>query len=62
MRRSSSRSELPTGGGKPIQTYGEGRDCIVCGTRLSRYNSDRVCGIHRGWSDGSPTARSSNDR
>ena len=49
MKNSNRGAGLPTGDGRPIRTYGEGRTCTVCGTPLSRYNESRWCGVHRGW-------------
>lgn len=37
--------------GACLDTHGDGRHCLIdgCGTVLSRYNPDGVCGPHGGW-------------
>jgi hypothetical protein len=52
MKSSTRSTALPTAGDRPIQTYGVDRICVVCHTRLSRYNQSGRCGAHRGWGDG----------
>jgi hypothetical protein len=34
---------------RPMKSYGEGRTCAACDTKLSRYNESGRCGIHAGW-------------
>ena len=52
MKSTTRSTALPPSGDRPIQTYGEDRVCVVCHTRLSRYNESGRCGAHRGWGDG----------
>ena len=34
-----------------VRSFGTSRTCVAegCGTRLSRYNPDTYCSMHRGW-------------
>jgi hypothetical protein len=34
-----------------VRSFGAARTCAAddCGTRLSRYNPDSFCSVHRGW-------------
>ncbi len=34
-----------------VRSFGAARTCAAdgCGTRLSRYNPDSYCSVHRGW-------------
>jgi hypothetical protein len=34
-----------------VRSFGRARTCAAdgCGTRLSRYNPDTFCSVHRGW-------------
>jgi hypothetical protein len=34
-----------------VRSFGSARTCAAegCGTRLSRYNPDNFCSVHRGW-------------
>jgi hypothetical protein len=52
MKSSTRSTTLPAARDRAIQTYGEDRTCVVCHTRLSRYNESGRCGAHRGWGDG----------
>jgi len=52
MKPSTRSAALPAGPVRAIQTYGEDRTCVICDTRLSRYNESGRCGAHRGWGDG----------
>jgi hypothetical protein len=52
MKSTTRSAALPAAGDRAIQSYGEGRTCDVCHTRLSRYNESGRCGAHRGWGDG----------
>jgi hypothetical protein len=52
MKARTRSAALPAGPVHPIQTYGKDRTCLVCQTRLSRYNESGRCGAHRGWGDG----------
>lgn len=47
-RRESSRM---ISSGKPLELHGEQRHCVVCSTRLSRYNPSTTCSLHAGWQD-----------
>lgn len=45
-----SRRRAP-GADPEVRTFGTERTCAApgCGTRLSRYNPDVYCSVHRGW-------------
>ena len=34
-----------------VRSFGQARTCVAedCETRLSRYNPDSFCSVHRGW-------------
>jgi hypothetical protein len=39
------------GADPPVRSFGAARTCAAdgCETRLSRYNPDSFCSVHRGW-------------
>jgi hypothetical protein len=41
----------PPGADPAVRSFGSARTCAAdgCGTRLSRYNPDSYCSVHRGW-------------
>jgi hypothetical protein len=46
-----------------VRSFGQARTCAAeaCGTRLSRYNPDRFCSVHRGWDRQVTTRRRRSD-
>jgi hypothetical protein len=51
MQSTREGRRRPAGAEPPIRSFGAGRCCAVdgCQVRLSRYNPDRYCALHRGW-------------
>jgi len=41
------RSARATPADKPLRQFAVGRSCLLCGARLSRYNSTRFCFVHQ---------------
>ena len=41
----------PPGADPAVRSFGRARTCAAdgCETRLSRYNPDSFCSVHRGW-------------
>ena len=41
----------PPGADPAVRSFGSARTCAAdgCGTKLSRYNPDSYCSVHRGW-------------
>ena len=49
---SAGRTRRRAPGADPeVRSFGAARTCAAsdCGTRLSRYNPDVYCSLHRGW-------------
>ncbi len=46
-----------------VRSFGAARTCAAdgCGTRLSRYNPDSFCSVHRGWDRQVTTRRRRDD-
>lgn len=53
----------PPGSGIEVRSFGTARTCEApqCSTRLSRYNPDHFCSVHRGWDGHSSTRRAASE-
>jgi hypothetical protein len=53
----------PPGADPEVRSFGRSRVCAAegCQTRLSRYNPDEYCSVHRGWDRQVITRKRRND-
>jgi len=46
MSAPTFRTQTGPSEGRPVRQFGVGRQCLLCGAVLSRYNPSRFCFIH----------------
>jgi hypothetical protein len=59
----ASTRRRPPGADPEVRSFGRSRICAAegCQTRLSRYNPDEYCSVHRGWDRQVITRKRRND-